>query len=385
VTSAATWLCRSIRSISSSAWAEFGWSKSKGAVATSPIALPILWSAFIQPASSQHHEILVSCSKQAREHVMQIGFAAPTSGPLIVPDSLSRIITEGEALGFDYATVSDHIMVPRNLESKYPYTDTGEFPAGTQAAWLEQLATTAYLAALTRKLRFVLSVMVVPHRPAVLTAKLLSTIDFLSKGRLTLGIGVGWCREEFEAIGAAPFDDRGLVTDEWMAACKELWIADLPKFSGKYVKFDDVVFAPKPVQNPIPIWVGGESAPALRRTVKYAHGWYPVGTNPQFPMNTLSRFRTGLARFRGFAEKAGRDPSEIAIALRVLAGPGVKPRSSIDGEAALFTGGDADWVADIRALADLGVSAVDVRLSDQTLDATIDNMRRFRDGVLSRL
>ena len=195
-------------------------------------------------------------------------------------------------------------MVPRNLESKYPYTDTGEFPAGTQAAWLEQLATTAYIAALTNKLRFVLSVMVVPHRPAVLTAKLLSTIDFLSKGKLTLGIGVGWCREEFEAIGAAPFDDRGAVTDEWMDACKELWTAEFPKFSGKYVKFDDVVFAPKPAQNPIPIWVGGESAPALRRTVKYAQGWYPVGTNPQFPMNTVSRFKSGLARFRRIRRKS---------------------------------------------------------------------------------
>jgi probable F420-dependent oxidoreductase len=324
-----------------------------------------------------------------KEEGMQIGFNAPTSGPLIDPDSLTRIIIEGEALGFDYVTVSDHIMVPRNLESKYPYTDTGEFPAGTQAAWLEQLATTAYIAALTKRLRFVLSVMVVPHRPAVLTAKLLSTIDFLSKGRLTLGIGVGWCREEFDAIGAAPFDDRGHVTDEWMDVCKELWTADLPKFSGKYVKFDDVVFTPKPVQNPIPIWVGGESGPALRRTVKYAQGWYPVGTNPQFPMNTLSRFKAGMARFRGFAEKAGRDPSEIAVALRVLAGPGVKPRGSIEGEAAIFSGTDADWVADMKALADLGVSAVDVRLfgygPDQSLEATIDNMRRFRDGVLARL
>jgi len=320
---------------------------------------------------------------------MQIGFNAPTSGPLITPDSLTRIITEGEALGFHYVTISDHIMVPRNLESKYPYTDTGEFPAGTQAAWLEQLATTAYIAALTKKLRFVLSVMVVPHRPAVLTAKLLSTIDFLSKGRLTLGIGVGWCREEFEAIGAAPFDDRGHVTDEWMDACKELWTADLPKFSGKYVKFDDVVFTPKPVQNPIPIWVGGESAPALRRTVKYAHGWYPFGTNPQFPMNTLSRFKAGLTRFRGFADKASRDPAEITIALRVLAGPGVKPRNTIDGGAEMFTGTDADWVSDIKALGELGVSAVDVRLfgygANQSLDATIDNMRRFRDGVLAKL
>src|ERR1700761_29090 len=290
---------------------------------------------------------------------MQIGFNAPTSGPLIEPDSLTAIIVEGEALGFDYVTISDHIMVPRNLESKYPYTDTGEFPAGTQAAWLEQLATTAFIFALTKKLRFVLSVMVVPHRPAVLTAKLLSTIDFLSKGRLTLGIGVGWCREEFEAIGAAPFDDRGLVTDEWMAACKELWTADLPKFGGKYVKFDDVVFTPKPVQDPIPIWVGGESGPALRRTARYAHGWYPVGTNPQFPMNTVSRFKTGLTRFRGFADRAGRDPSEISIALRVLAAPSVRPRGSIDGEAEMFTGSDGDWVGDIKALTELGVHAID--------------------------
>jgi probable F420-dependent oxidoreductase len=320
---------------------------------------------------------------------MQIGFNAPSSGALIGPDSLTRIVTEGEALGFDYVTISDHIMVPRHLDSKYPYTNTGEFPAGTQAAWLEQLATTAYIAALTKKLRFVLSVMVVPHRPAVLTAKLLSTIDFLSKGRLTLGIGVGWCREEFEAIGAAPFDDRGHVTDEWMEACKELWTAESPKFRGKYVKFDDVVFTPKPVQNPIPIWVGGESGPALRRTVKYAHGWYPVGTNPQFPMNTVSRFKTGLARMHGFADKAGRNPNEIAIALRVLTGPGTRPRRSIEGEAEMFTGGDADWVNDIQELAQLGVSAVDVRLfgygADQSLDATIGNMHRFRDGVLAKL
>ena len=320
---------------------------------------------------------------------MQIGFNAPTSGPLIEPDSLSRIIVEGEALGFDYVTISDHIMVPRNLDSKYPYTDTGEFPAGTQAAWLEQLATTAWIAAMTKKLRFVLSVMVVPHRPAVLTAKLLSTIDFLSKGRLTLGIGVGWCREEFEAIGAAPFDDRGHVTDEWMAACQELWTADEPKFNGKYVKFDDVQFTPKPAQTPIPIWVGGESGPALRRTVKYAHGWYPVGTNPQFPMNTLSRFKKGLERFRGFAEKAGRDPAEITLALRVLAAPGARPRGSIDGEAEMFTGGDADWVGDIKALEELGVTAVDVRLfgrtRDEVVDQTIGNMRRFKDGVLDKL
>src|SRR3954447_26670102 len=263
---------------------------------------------------------------------MKLGFNAPISGPFIVPAILTQIVTTGERLGFDYVTMGDHIMVPRDLTSKYPYSDTGEFPAGTQSPWLEQLTTTAYIAAMTKTLRFVLSVMVVPHRPAVLTAKILATIDFLSKGRLTLGIGVGWCREEFEAIGAAPFEDRGHVTDEWIAACRELWTAELPKFSGKYVNFDDVVFTPKPVQNPIPIWVGGESGPALRRTAAYAHCWYPVGTNPQFPMNTVSRFKAGLARLRGAAEKAERDPSEIAVALRVLTGPSTRPRRSIESE-----------------------------------------------------
>ena len=316
---------------------------------------------------------------------MQIGFAAPTTGSLIEPDSLRRIITEGEALGFDYATVSDHIMVPRNLDSKYPYTDSGEFPAGTAAAWLEQLTTTAYIAALTSRLRFVMSVMVVPHRPTVLTAKILSTIDYLSKGRLTLGIGVGWCREEFEAIAAAPFDDRGHVTDEWMMACKELWSNDDPRFEGRYVKFADVVFTPKPMQQPIPIWVGGESAPALRRTVRYADCWYPVGTNPQFPMNTLSRFKAGLARFRGFAERGGRDPATVKTALRVLNGPSARPRRTIEGEGEMFTGGTVDYLADLKALAELGVDAVDVRLTAATLGATLDNMQRFHDEVLTKV
>ena len=231
-----------------------------------------------------------------------------------------------------------------------------------------------------------MSVMVVPHRPAVLTAKMLATIDYLSKGRLTLGIGVGWCREEFEAIAAAPFDDRGHVTDEWMMACKELWSHDDPRFDGKYVKFSDVVFTPKPVQQPIPIWVGGESAPALRRTARYADGWYPVGTNPQFPMNTLSRFKAGIARFRGFAEKArprSREPRGC-VACSGRARPRAHART-IDGEAEMFTGGTAEYVADIKALAELGVSAVDVRLFAATLDATIDNMRRFRDEVMTKV
>src|SRR6202795_3557250 len=150
---------------------------------------------------------------------MQFGFGAPVSGPLSTPDNLVRIAVEGEAMGYDYATISDHVVIPRDIEAKYPYSDTGEFPGRAGGDRHEQLTAVAFVAAKTSKLRLVTSVMVVPHRPAVLTAKILATIDVLSEGRLVLGIGAGWCREEFEAIGTDPFAERGAVTDETRAAC----------------------------------------------------------------------------------------------------------------------------------------------------------------------
>jgi probable F420-dependent oxidoreductase len=303
---------------------------------------------------------------------MQIGCSAPTSGPLIAPDSLIRIATEAEQLGFDYVT-------------RYPYSESGEFPSGAGAARLEQLTTAAFIAAATSKLGIVTSVMVVPHRPAVLTAKILATIDFLSKGRLTLGIGAGWCKEEFEAIGAPPFEDRGHVTDEWMMACKELWSSDDPSFDGKYVKFDDVVFTPKPVQKSIPIWIGGESGPAMRRTAKYGDAWYPIGTNPQFPMDTLTRFKAGAAKLRGLTEKAGRDPSAVALAYRVSSNPEAQPKGSVDGERKLFTGGPGDFVGDIKALQDVGVTSFDFGLFGSDAEATVGNMRKFRDDVIAKV
>src|SRR6476661_8950411 len=273
------------------------------------------------------------------EEHMHIGCSAPSSGPLIGPDSLVRIATEAEMLGFDYITVSDHVMIPTSIASRYPYSDSGEFPSGAAAARLEQLTAAAFIAAATSKLRIVTSVMVVPHRPAVLTAKILATIDYLSKGRLTLG------------IGAPPFEDRGQVTDEWMMACKELWAKDDPKFDGKYVKFSDVVFTPKPVQKSIPIWVGGESGPALRRTARYADAWYPIGTNPQFPMDTLTRFKAAVAKLRDMTAKAGRDPSSVTLAYRISSNAEAQPKGTVDGERKLFTGGAADFVGDIKALA----------------------------------
>ena len=200
---------------------------------------------------------------------MQFGFSPPVSGPLSTPDNLAHITVEGEAIGYDYATISDHVVIPRDIEAKYPYSDTGEFPGRSRGDRHEQLTAAAFIAGKTSRLRLVTSVTVVPHRPALLLAKMLATIDVLSKGRLTFGIGAGWMKEEFEALGLPPFPERGAVTDEYLDACRELWTKDDPRFDGRYVKFANMLFEPKPAQKPHPpIWVGGESGPALRRTAR---------------------------------------------------------------------------------------------------------------------
>jgi hypothetical protein len=151
------------------------------------------------------------------------------------------------------------------------------------------------------------------------------------------------------------------------------------------VKFHDVVFTPKPVQQPIPIWVGGESGPAMRRTARYADAWYPIGTNPQFPLDTLSRFKAGVAKLRMMTEKAGRDPSVVGLAYRVSANPEAQPKGTVEGERKLFTGGAADYAGDIRALEEVGVSCFDFGLFGQSLAATLDNMRRFREEIVAKI
>jgi len=317
---------------------------------------------------------------------MQYGFGAPVSGALSAPETLSRVATEGEAMGYDYITISDHVVIPRDIEARYPYSDTGEFPGRSRGDRHEQLTAVAFIAGATSRLRLVTSVTVVPHRPAVLQAKMLATIDVLSKGRLTFGIGAGWMKEEFEALGVPPFPARGAVTDEYLQACRELWTKDNPQFDGKYVKFANVLFEPKPVQKPHPpIWVGGESGPALRRTAALGDGWYPIGTNPQHRLDSMKRFAAGVERLRRLTREAGRDPAKVDLAYRVTNWGKSLPARADDGERRLFSGESADIVGDLRALRDLGVGHVDFNFGGDTADAMIAGMRRFREDLLSRV
>jgi probable F420-dependent oxidoreductase len=317
---------------------------------------------------------------------MQIGFSAPTAGPLAGADNLTRLATGAEELGYDYATFSDHVVIPTDIEARYPYSESGEFSTAGNGERNEQLIELAFVAARTSELRLVTSVMVVPHRPAVLAAKQLATIDVLSGGRVTLGIGAGWMREEFEAIDAPDFDKRGKVTDEYVAAFRELWTKENPRFSGEFVKFADVTFAPKPAQKAgIPVWVGGESGPALRRTARLGDAWYPIGSNPAFPLDSLARFRAAVEKLRKLAGEAGRDPASIGLAFRFPKYGTNLPDKAGDGERRLFSGSAAAIAGDIKALARIGVTAIDLSFGGATAAEMLAEMKRFKSEVMAKV
>src|SRR5690349_17411464 len=287
---------------------------------------------------------------------MDYGFSIPTRGPLASRDNVITLAKRGEELGFDYLAIPDHIVIPRQINSPYPYNTQRKMVGASDGDCLEQVSMMAYLAGATARIRLLTSVMVVPHRPAMLTAKALATIDVLSQGRVTVGCGAGWMDEEFQAIGAPPFKARGKVTDEYLRAFKTLWTEDDPRFEGEYVRFSDIVFLPKPVQKPHPpLWIGGESPAALRRVVALGDAWYPIGSNPQFPLDTIERYKNGVAALHAEAQRAGRDPASIE--LNYWASWYVEGRSGTasSGERQLFTGSDAEVARDIEAFRALGV------------------------------
>jgi probable F420-dependent oxidoreductase len=316
---------------------------------------------------------------------MQIGFNLPNSGPLSKVADMTRLAVEGEAMGFDYLTVTDHVVLPDTQVPGYPYSESGAFYEEAPLERHEQLMGMAWIAAKTSRIRLVAAVLVVPHRPAVLAAKMLATLDVLSGGRLTVGIGAGWLKTEFDAVVTTPFADRGAVTDEYINAFRVLWTEARPRFAGTHVKFDGIVLEPKPVQKPVPIWVGGEGMNAIRRAARVAQAWYPIGSNNQHLLDTLPRLEAGIARLQQATAEAGRDPASMGVSFRVKRYGSAVPPKATDGERRLFSGSEADLIADFRALKKLGVGAIDIDFGRPTADAVLAEMKRFRTAVIEKI
>ncbi len=316
---------------------------------------------------------------------MEFGFGVPTRGPLSTAENITTLATKGEEMGFGIVSVSDHIVIPRAIDSVYPYNESGNYMGGDEGECLEQLSMLSYLASATSKIKLMTSVMVLPHRGPVLTAKVLATIDVLSGGRLIVGCGIGWMEEEFVALGAPPYKERGAVGDEYIQAFKELWTSDSPTFEGKYCSFRNISFMPKPVQKPHPpIWIGGESPPALRRAAKYGDAWFPIGTNPRFPVGSIEQLSGYIGRVRDNARKVGRDPSELDFAYSASRFNDQEAQV-VDGERLVFTGSPQQIAGDIKAFEELGVRHIMVNMQSDTLDGSLSRMDRFADNVMAIL
>jgi probable F420-dependent oxidoreductase len=312
---------------------------------------------------------------------MKFGFYLPSSGSTARPDHLAEIARRVDQLGFHCMVAGDHILVPKSVESPYPYTVSGEFTGAQSGEYFEQLTLLSFLAGITRRIRLVPSVMIVPYRNPLLAAKMLATLDVLSQGRLTLGVGVGWMEEEFVALEAPPFKERGAVTNEYLRAFKELWTSDTPTFEGKYCRFSDIHFLPKPVQKPHPpIWVGGQSRQAIRRAAELGNGWHPVGAIPAAPLEP-EELSENVATLRRYAQRAGRDPAEIEVAMKA---PLYDPGAPSAGNRRRFSGAPEQVLQDVYTYAQVGVSHIifDIRSAD--LNQSLERMAWFAQEVMAR-
>jgi probable F420-dependent oxidoreductase len=310
---------------------------------------------------------------------VRYGFYLPTRGGCATPEALDTIVRRGEGLGFSSVVIADHIVFPTAIASKYPYTVTGAFPGGGDA--LEQLTLMAFIAGRTRTLRLVTSVMILPYRNPVATAKMLATIDVLSGGRLTVGVGVGWLREEFEALAAPEFDHRGAVGDEYIRIFKTLWTQDPATFRGRFYRFEALRCLPQPVQKPHPpIWIGGHSRAALRRAARYGDGWHPVGANPAVPLRP-AELRASLDELHRLTEAEGRDPSKLTITYKAPVFD-TEP-ATLDGhERRPLSGSPAQIMDDIATYQKLGVGELIFDFRTDDLTQSLDRMERFSATIM---
>jgi len=313
---------------------------------------------------------------------LKFGFTIPCRGSLARPEVAARLAASAERLGFDMVAVTDHVVLPTSTSAPYPYSTTGQPAWAATDDYLEPFAFMGWLLGQTRRLEIVTSVLVVPYRNPVVAAKQLATLDALSGGRVVVGIGVGWWPEEFQALAAPPFAERGAVTDEYVQLWKELWTAEVPRFKGKYYELGDVRLNPKPARKPHPpIWVGGHTDVAIRRTARLGDVWHPIGLRGNVGLGP-AELADKVAQLRVETTRAGRDPDAVSVAFR---GPltlwptrGGPPAGAVEQA---LSGPPAKVVEDLRAYQRAGVSTFifDFPLTDPR--GILDGMRRFTAEV----
>lgn len=294
---------------------------------------------------------------------MQFGVWVPNCRHLATRSTIRRAGVLAEELGFASVWVSDHVIVPNDNVANF-----GE-------AIYDPFVTLSVIAGATQRVQLGTTVLIVPYRNAIVTAKMVSSLDDLSDGRVVLGIGAGWLPVESKMLGV-PFGERGPMTDEYLRAMTILWTADAPAFDGKYTSFRDLRFFPKPVQQPHPpVWVGGHSRAARRRAVALGASWHPIN----LPVDDL---RAGMAEVEELARAAGRTNPPVLtlrndIYLQLDSG-----RTKSPAHAGRAIHGPPDVVAEqLRELAAIGVEHLVLEFLADDLPELDEQMRAFTERV----
>lgn len=258
---------------------------------------------------------------------MDWGLHLPHLGRQATRENLIAFATTADRLGVHSLWSSDHVAWPREVESKYPYTEDGSFPGGYDMPWLDPLGVLFMVAGCTEHARLGTTVLILGYRPPLLTAKAWASLDVMSGGRAIVGVGVGWMKEEFDAL-QMPYDHRGERADEQLEIYRTVWSQQDPSFSGRFYEFPPIGFSPRPLQDPLPIWVGGDSEPAFRRTVRYGDAFHAA-------FQKRETVEKAWARVRELAAEAGRNPDDITLSIRLYLDPdGTQaPEKSIAGSA----------------------------------------------------
>lgn len=267
---------------------------------------------------------------------MRLGVNIPNFGPETDPVSLAAWARFAEDAGFGLAMVSDHVAVTPDVAELYP------------APFYDPFTTLAWLAGLTERIELGTTVTVLPYRDPLLTARVSANIDQFSGGRFLLGVGVGWSKQEYAAL-AVPFDRRGAITDDYLAAITALWTSDVASHDGEFSSFRDVHTAPRGARQPHPpIWVGGTSGAALRRAARFADAWHPNNAELDWLRET------GLPGLHAAADAIGRPTPAFSPRMRLHL-----TDSPVDGPARRIGEGTLTQVlGDLDVLADLGADYV---------------------------
>jgi probable F420-dependent oxidoreductase len=298
---------------------------------------------------------------------MRIGVSLPTVGPDPGPEPLLAVAEAAEQLGFDSVWVTDHAVMSYARESEYPYGRSGTEVAMTPGVqWLEPLSALAFVAARTKRVRLGTSVLVLPYRNPVLVAAQAATVHLLSGDRLILGVGAGWMREEFEALGLDA-SERGARLDEYIEVLRVLWRDDPASFHGRFVDFDEVVLAVPPRDAVPPVWVGGNTRPALRRAVRLGDGWHGFEVYAE----EMPAIRTTLDEL---GDELGRDPAELELSVARGMVPPDRASDSFIPDRRNLGESAAEMVEELGRYAEAGVGlvAIQVGLSAPEMPAALE-------------